>query len=467
MGQIKKTLIKKMNNYLSQKQINKLKEDLMNKKKKFDNYSNNSSSEYYKMKNKDVGLNFEDNIRNILIFNYGWKKNEINRKLIYCYIKYNNVSHIVTNIAKKKLIISKEKVIFKINKDKSLDIITGHLEKIKSQKETKKTIKDQEVIITGRKDIEIDGWFEINGFDINILDKNEICVIYKNLQEDDIKKAKQVVIESKLSRNKINELLIQLKRDKYVIDKMQKIEKDNIIYLGFINSKSINQKEFYKNIIPKFKDLKFVLFGVKNSIFGKRKVTEFYDWEGIIKMDSLDKRLKSLEEKTEKRFKNCEKKLTNFEKKLTNFEKKLTNFEKKLTNLEEKLGNKLDIIIQKIFNDDANNDDSENNNDDNDNNDEDDNDNNDDDKDNDDGDGDNDADNDDNDNDNENNEDNDADNNDADNDEDDKDNDDDNNGADNDADNDDNDNDNENNEDNDADNDDKKLLLKKKRKRSY
>ena len=79
MGQIKKTLIKKMNNYLSQKQINKLKEDLMNKKKKFDNYSNNSSSEYYKMKNKDVGLNFEDNIRNILIFNYGWKKNEINR----------------------------------------------------------------------------------------------------------------------------------------------------------------------------------------------------------------------------------------------------------------------------------------------------------------------------------------------------------------------------------------------------
>ena len=225
------------NNYLTDKQITKLKEGLMNKKHKHDKNSNFSSSEYYKMKNNDVGIYFEENIRNILMVNYGWKKKKINRKILYCYIKYDDESHIITDIKKTKLNISKKEVIFNINKDKSLDIIIDKIsEKIKTQKETKKIIGEKECTITERKDMENDGWFELNNFDINSFDKNEVKVIYKNIQPKEIKNTKQAIIESKLSKNKINELLLQLARDKSVIKKMENFERDSILYIGFINS---------------------------------------------------------------------------------------------------------------------------------------------------------------------------------------------------------------------------------------
>ena len=55
------------NYYLNANQINKLKKDLMPKQKNSGANSSISSSEYYKMKNKEVGIHFEENIRNILM----------------------------------------------------------------------------------------------------------------------------------------------------------------------------------------------------------------------------------------------------------------------------------------------------------------------------------------------------------------------------------------------------------------
>ena len=319
------------NYYLSADKMNKLKEDLMPKNKKPYTYSSISSSEYDKMKNKEVGLYFEENIRNILMLNYGWKNKQINRKLLYCYIKCDNDSYLITNINETKLTISNKKVTFKINENKSLDIINDNkVIKIKNQEETKTTIVGKEFIITERKDMENDGFFELNNFDTNIFDKNEICEIYKNIKPDDIKKAKQAIIESKLNKNKVNELLLQLKRDKLIYEKVEERQKDSIIYIGFINSKSINKHEFLKNIIPNFKDLKFILFGIKNSIFGKRKVTEFYDWEGI------------------KNVKRIERRIDNFEGRIV-----------KLENEVVKMNKKLDIIIKKLSNKDVDNNDDD------------------------------------------------------------------------------------------------------------
>ena len=335
------------NYYLNANQINKLKKDLMSKHKNSGANSSISSSEYYKMKNKEVGIHFEENIRNILMLNYGWKKKEINRKLLYCYIKYDGNSNLITNIEEKKLTISETIVTFRINDNKSLDIIfdNNNFIKIKNQKESQQTILGKTVIITERKDMENDGWFNLNGFGINKFDKNEICEIYKTIEPGKIKKAKQVIIESKLNKNKVNELLFQLNRDKKIIEKIENIQKDNILYMGFINAKSINIQDFINNVIPKYQDLKFILFGIKNEFFGKRKVTEFYDWELI--------------------------------KDVKRMEGRIDNLERRIGNLEKKVGNinkKLDIILKYLPNKDAGNKDdnndnshSDNDNDDNDN----------------------------------------------------------------------------------------------------
>ena len=335
------------NYYLNANQINKLKKDLMPKHKNSGANSSISSSEYYKMKNKEVGIHFEENIRNILMLNYGLKKKEINRKLLYCYIKYDGNSNLITNIEEKKLTISETIVTFRINDNKSLDIIfdNNNIIKIKKQKESQQTILGKTVIITERKDMENDGWFNLNNFDINKFDKNEICEIYKTIEPGKIKKAKQVIIESKLNKNKVNELLFQLNRDKKIIEKIENIQKDNILYMGFINAKSINIQDFINNVIPKYQDLKFILFGIKNEFFGKRKVTEFYDWELI--------------------------------KDVKRMEGRIDNLERRIGNLEKKVGNinkKLDIILKYLPNKDAGNKDdnndnshSDNDNDDNDN----------------------------------------------------------------------------------------------------
>ena len=231
------------------------------------------------------------------MLNYGWKKKEINRKLLYCYIKYDGNSNLITNIEEKKLTISETIVTFRINDNKSLDIIfdNNNFKKIKNQKESQQTILGKTVIITERKDMENDGWFNLNNFDINKFDKNEICEIYKTIEPGKIKKAKQVIIESKLNKNKVNELLFQLNRDKKIIEKIENIQKDNILYMGFINAKSINIQDFINNVIPKYKDLKFILFGIKNEFFGKRKVTEFYDWELIKDVKRMEGRIDNLE----------------------------------------------------------------------------------------------------------------------------------------------------------------------------
>ena len=335
------------NYYLNANQINKLKKDLMPKHKNSGANSSISSSEYYKMKNKEVGIHFEENIRNILMLNYGLKKKEINRKLLYCYIKYDGNSNLITNIEEKKLTISETIVTFRINDNKSLDIIfdNNNFKKIKNQKESQQTILGKTVIITERKDMENDGWFNLNNFDIKKFDKNEICEIYKTIEPGKIKKAKQVIIESKLNKNKVNELLFQLNRDKKIIEKIENIQKDNILYMGFINAKSINIQDFINNVIPKYQDLKFILFGIKNEFFGKRKVTEFYDWELI--------------------------------KDVKRMEGRIDNLERRIGNLEKKVGNinkKLDIILKYLPNKDAGNKDdnndnshSDNDNDDNDN----------------------------------------------------------------------------------------------------
>ena len=157
--------------------------------------------------------------------------------------------------------------------------------------------------------MENDGWFNLNNFDINKFDKKEICEIYKNIEPSEIKMAKQVIIESKLNKNKVNELLFQLNRDKKIIENIENIQKDNILFMGFINAKSINRQDFINNVIPNYKDLKFILFGINNEFFGKRKVTEFYDWELIKNVKRLEGRIDNLERHLEKEVGNINKKL--------------------------------------------------------------------------------------------------------------------------------------------------------------
>ena len=78
----------------------------------------------------------------------------------------------------------------------------------------------------------------------------------------------KAVLEIKLNKNKVEDLFSQMKRVQQIIKYKMK---ENAIYLGFINSNSVDTK-IMKNIKKKLKDINYILFRVKNNKFAKEKL---------------------------------------------------------------------------------------------------------------------------------------------------------------------------------------------------
>ena len=141
--------------YLSQNEINELKSDLLMEKKSKSQKSFNSSisHEFYKIRNKEIGIDFEENVRNILTIYYKWKNIPLSRKFIYCEINIDGKIDIITSIKPEQIPINDKIVSFKINSDKSLDIMTNEgTQKIKAQRQSKQKIFEKEIIVDVRKE---------------------------------------------------------------------------------------------------------------------------------------------------------------------------------------------------------------------------------------------------------------------------------------------------------------------------
>ena len=283
------------NNYLSLSEIKQLKSDLlMPKKSKKSNksFTSSVSGEFYKMRNKEIGEELEDNIRNVLEIYYGWKKVSLNRKFIYCEIFIDKKIEILTSLKEEEIIIEGQSVYFKINKNKSLEILAnGNKQRIKSQKQTKVNIFGQEVIINGRKDLELDGIYEQFNFDE--FDENEITYLYSNTNNLGIESFDKLVLEVKLNRDKICDLLFQLIRDKKILENFSD---DKILYVGIINAKSVNFQEVVK-FQNDHEDLNFILIGINNNKIHGKDIRKFHDWDEIVQNIENQIRIKSLEDK--------------------------------------------------------------------------------------------------------------------------------------------------------------------------
>lgn len=156
-------------------------------------------------------------------------------------------------------------------------VTNGITEIIKAQKKILITKYDKEILIKPITDIEIDGFFE--DIDLTKFNEKEITVLGTNLGKGITKNHynQKAIIEIKLCKEKIQELFEQFKKDKYVFETLLN---ESFLFIGFINSKYVDFKEL-KDITSSLNDLKYILFGVKNSIFAGKDITKFYDWDGI------------------------------------------------------------------------------------------------------------------------------------------------------------------------------------------
>ena len=264
------------------KQIKKLKKDLMKERAysfstNHSNYSSKFSKEFKKIKNSEIGEIFESNIRKTLISEYNWKEGSIQRNLFLRKIRNDKTEEILLINEPKDIIIKNKKYTFCFNNDKSVTIIikdTGEiLKKIEDKKKTNLLIDEENIELGNYTEIEFDGSFEFNNYEFSNFNRDEVSTLFSNVNDTQLSSFNYIILEIKLNKYKISDLINQLKRDKEIV---KKISNKKFLYVGFLNSKIIDID--VSSIIG---DLNIIIFGLKNNTFASRDMRKFYDWDTI------------------------------------------------------------------------------------------------------------------------------------------------------------------------------------------
>ena len=270
---------------------------------------------------KNVKL-FEENIRRALEYNFEFKRVEHSPTFFTKKIKYDknkedieilqNDNTTVTINDKKYTILFNEDFNFSV-KNESNEII-GTIESKDSNKEQNLELKGENttIIVHPYREIEIDGFFRVNIFSVNQFNDGEVSIVYSNIKKEEEKHFKYAIIEAKLSPRKVNDLIKQIRKDSHLLKLFGK--KSGVI-LDFINSKDIKDKKHFNNL----KNIKCVVYGIKDSMLCGKDVTQPIDWDLDIKVTNLTKNV------------------TNLTKDVTNLTKDVTNLTKNVTNLTSKV----------------------------------------------------------------------------------------------------------------------------------
>ena len=250
---------------------------------KSDNFSSASSineniSSIVKEKiNTDLGPIFEENVRGIMENHFHFKKVIFPKTNFYKIITIQGCNSVKIIQNKGKEIKFKNYLYqFLFNDDFSLSYRDSKnkkwqiIEKEKSAIKSNITLNGKNISVSPTKEIEIDGFYQINNFKVELFDEKEVNIIFNNINKEEEIEFQYAVLEVKLSKKKVGELALQLKKDHAFVKLLEK----QAIFLGFINDKSVDSKEYKKYL----KDIPCVIYGVQNSIFCKRNVVHQYDW---------------------------------------------------------------------------------------------------------------------------------------------------------------------------------------------
>jgi uncharacterized protein YoxC len=343
--------------------IKQLKKDLMveytdndnNYSYEDDDISTTISKKVKDIINDDAGIVFEDNIRKTLEYAFGWKPSKIPRNFFYREIIINRSSYILKEAKKLLLEGNEEDYLFMLNEKYDCEIFRKSNEKlyqkIKAKSEEKINIGEINIYIKPKSEIEIDGLYKVNCFDLNQFDQEEVNIIYNNCIN--IEEINFVAIEMKLNKKKIGQIISQLKKDEFILDKLINKNK-NILYLGIINSGSLNFD--YKKMKKELKNINCIILGIKNSFFCKRKITMPIDWNLICEVDKIKKEVDNIKDDVDNikdDVDNIKDDVDNIKDDVNNIKDDVNNIKNDVDNIKndvKNLNNKVDNIEKKFNN---------------------------------------------------------------------------------------------------------------------
>ena len=267
-----------LNSENSAKDIITLKENLIKSKKTQSILSTSDiSSTVKEILNTEKEEYFEENIREILINYYNFQSVKFPKIIFVKVIKYDDKEIEIIQSVEKQVNIRGKKYNILFNDDleilikDELNNILGKIESKRSNENVELLVNEININISKYKEIEIGGFFELKNFKVNLFDDKEISIIYSNIENDEEGKYTHAAIEAKLSHKKTEGLIKQLKKDKHLLDIC---EYKSTILIGFINSAKIVPIDFKE----KLKNIKCVIYGIKNSIFHGKNVVRPIDW---------------------------------------------------------------------------------------------------------------------------------------------------------------------------------------------
>lgn len=283
----------------SKSNIEKLKQNLMTTEKALSVESKSVISSIRQVENEKIGKLFESNIRHILENYYGFRKLDIPRRIFKKTIFYEKTKEkdiiqgdesTVTIENKIFIFFFDTNYVFQI-KNENGDILNEIPSNLNNEKRTLK-IKGTNITISisPYNEIEADGLYEINSFSKDQFNIKDVTILYSNVDNEESKNFKYCNVEAKLSPDKINKLISQIKRGAYIL---KYFNKEPVISLGFINSNIIKDNNYLNSL----KNKKCVIYGINNSIFCGKEISQFIDWDLVEEVNKLRNDFKVLVKK--------------------------------------------------------------------------------------------------------------------------------------------------------------------------
>ena len=248
-----------------------------------------SSSFVGQIPDNEAGIIFEENIRTPLEIYCNFVKTDLPRDIYYKKLIFNNekVVYVIQNEPitakinnkKYKILFGKDRSL-SIKNEKGEEIINIKAKKSKEDISYLKTDREEreEIFISGYEELEIDGYYRINNFNKDMLDSNEVSILYSNLNNEDDQNYQYAVIEVELNPKRIMDLIETIIDE----DRLFKALKKKVLFIGFLNSSNV--KPFENNNL---KETKCVIYGINNSTFFGKNVSREIDWD-------LEKKFKEL-----------------------------------------------------------------------------------------------------------------------------------------------------------------------------
>lgn len=248
--------------------------------------------------NSKIGKILEENIRNILLLKFKWEKSKIPREFCFRKIYGRNIEgSSIINKDRQISLIDKddnEFLYFKfLESDKSCEIIDLKNRKIMKINTKKKNVDIDTlgITISSVRKIEMDGIFILPNFELPNFISEEVKLIFNNININNREEIVNVIIEVKLNKKKLLELIHQIKYDAYV---MKQLIKNKIIFIGFIGAGDDNDDDEDIIFEEELGNLNCAIYEIKSDyIFGKN-VKQYIDWNLVKDVEEIKKKLNEI-----------------------------------------------------------------------------------------------------------------------------------------------------------------------------